>query len=166
MVFNVSQYWDVAIDGLQIVLCLLILVLIIRGRRKKRQSLPGAGFRGSGQNFNFQIHIQTLKHQIDQAFTNITDTIATEQGNLDNALANGGHVNEPLGIYQYQSQVHRPAAKDISTIATGETGSDQLYEQIEKLARKGMSPRQISEDLKTPLGEVELVLSLRSDHEN
>ena len=47
-----------------------------------------------------------------------------------------------------------------------DAGNDQLYEQIEKLARKGLSARQISEDLKTPLGEVELVLSLRSNLEN
>ena len=34
MVFQMPQYWDVAIDGIQIVLCLLILVCLIRNRKK------------------------------------------------------------------------------------------------------------------------------------
>jgi hypothetical protein len=166
MSVNVPQYWDIAIDGLQVILCLLILVFLIRGRQRKRQAAPGAAFRGSGQNFNFHVYVQTLKQQIDQAFANITDTIAAEQHNLDKSLAHGEQGREPLGIYQCPSRLHLPVADKISALASGETGNDQLHEQIEKLARKGMSARQISEDLKTPLGEVELVLSLRSSKDN
>jgi hypothetical protein len=162
MVFQMPQYWDVAIDGVQIILCLLILLFLIRSRRKNRQSALKKTIRESGQSFNVQIFSQTLKQQVDQAFANIADTIAVEQRNLDKVLPIGGHGNEASGISQYQSRLHRPTGQEIFPIASDASGSDPLHEQIQNLAVKGMSARQISEELKTPLGEVELVLSLRT----
>ena len=55
---------------------------------------------------------------------------------------------------------------EISLLASHASDGDPLHEQIQKLADKGMSIRQISEELKTPLGEVELVLSLRTSLEH
>ena len=139
MVFPIPQYWDVAIDGIQIILCTLILVFLIRGRRKKRHSAPGAAFRETGQNFNLQIYTQTLKQEVDQAFANITDAIATEQRSLDSVLANGGRVKEPLGIHQYQSQLHQPAANEISTLASSETSKSSIASRLPTITREILS---------------------------
>jgi len=162
MVFQMPQFWDVAIDGIQIILCLLILLFLIRSRRKNRKSALEKAIRDSGQSFNVQMFCQTLKQQVDQAFANISDTIAVEQRNLDEVLPISSYGKESYGILQSQSRLHRPAGQEISPLASDATGSDQLHEQIQNLADKGISARQISEDLKTPLGEVELVLSLRT----
>ena len=85
MIFQMPLYWDAAIDGIQIILCLLILVFLIQSRRKNRRAALEEAIRGSGQSFNMQILTQTLKQQIDQAFANIADTIAVEQRNLEKA---------------------------------------------------------------------------------
>lgn len=162
MIFQMPQYWDVAIDGIQIILCLLILLFLIRKRSKNRQSALEEAIRESGQSFNVQIFSQTLKQQVDQAFANIAYKIAVEQRHLDKLLLINGHGNEADGISEYQSRLHRSAGQEISPIASDASDSDPLHEQIEKLAVKGLSARQISEELKTPLGEVELVLSLRT----
>lgn len=66
----------------------------------------------------------------------------------------------------YPSNFHASVNSEISAITGTASDSDPLHEQIQKLADKGMSVRQISEELKTPLGEVELVLSLRTSLEN
>ena len=36
MVFQVQQYWDMAVDGIQIILCLLILLFLVRSRRQRK----------------------------------------------------------------------------------------------------------------------------------
>jgi hypothetical protein len=162
MVFQMPQYWDVAIDGIQIVLCVLILLFLIRGRRKKRPVALEAAIRESGQGFKVQVFIQTLKQQVNQAFANIADTIAVEQRNLDQVLSISSHGQEDYNLSEYQSPLHAASGREIAPIAGEAPGSDPLHEQIQQLAVKGMSARQISETLKTPLGEVELVLSLRS----
>jgi DNA-binding NarL/FixJ family response regulator len=46
------------------------------------------------------------------------------------------------------------------------TGSGERQTRVQKLASRGMSIKQISEELKTPLGEVELILSLQKYAEN
>ena len=163
MVFQMPQYWDVAIDGIQIFLCFLILVFLIRSRKKNRKSAQDKVIRDSGQSFNEQILSQTLRQQVDQAFANITETIAVEQRKLDQVLLTSEPGCQAYGILQCQSGLHRPRDQETPPTGGDASGSDLLYEQIQKLAVKGMSARQISEDLKTPLGEVELVLSLRSN---
>ena len=162
MVFQIPQNWDIAVDGIQIILCLLILLLVIRSRRKHRQSPLGDAIRGSGQNFKAQIITQALKQQVDQALDNIVDAIAVEQRNLDKMLAVSATGNETFSGTLNQSHLHLLTDPTASAIESDASSSDQLHEQIQKLAVKGKSARQISEELKTPLGEVELVLSLHT----
>jgi hypothetical protein len=166
MVFQMPQYWDIAIDGIQIVLCLLILVCLIRYRKKNRKSPQDEAFRESGPSFNVQIFYQTLKQQVDQAFANIAETIAAEQRRLDQALSRGVSANSRYDIASYPSTFHPLVNSEVSPLAASASDSDPLHEQIQKLADKGLSVRQISEELKTPQGEVELVLSLRTSLEN
>jgi len=166
MVFQMPQYWDVAIDGIQIVLCFLILVFLIRSRKKNRQSVQDKAIGESGQSFNVQIFNQTLKQQADQAFANIVETIAAEQRKLDQVLAIGNSENRRYDIAALPTNLHPSVNPEISPIAGNASDSDPLHEQIQKLADKGMSVGQISEELKTPQGEVELVLSLRTSLDN
>ena len=166
MVFQMPQYWDVAIDGIQIVLCFLILLFLIRSRNKNRKFARDQAIGEFGQSFNVQFFNQTLKQQVDQAFANIAETIAAEQRKLDQVLLIGDSGNLNHDIAPHPTNLHPPANPEISAIAGNVSDSDPLHEQIQKLADKGRSVRQISEELKTPLGEVELVLSLRTSLEN
>jgi len=166
MVFQMPQYWDAAIDGIQIGLCFLILVFLIRSRKKNRKFARDQAIGESGQSFNVQIFNQTLKQQVDQAFANIAETLAVERHKLDQVLLIGDSGNRNHDIAPYPTNLHPPANPEISAIAGIASDSDPLHEQIQKLADKGRSVREISEELKTPLGEVELVLSLRTSLEN
>jgi hypothetical protein len=166
MVFQIPHYWDVAIDGIQILLCLLILVFLFRHHRNNRRSALEKAIRESDSDFNVQILTQTFKQQIDQAFARIAETIAAEQRNLEEMLPIQDPGKGISGLSQFRSRLHRPNEAKITPVAGDESGSDQLHEQIQQLALKGLSARQISEALKTPLGEVELVLSLGTIADN
>ena len=137
-------------------------MLIIRNRKKHPQSALRDTIRNSGQNFNAQIITQALKQQVDQALANIVETIAVEQRNLERVLTVTATGNETYGGALYKSHLHLPTDRATSAIESEASGSDQLHEQIQKLSVNGKSAREISEELKTPLGEVELVLSLHA----
>ena len=166
MVFQLPQYWDAAIDGIQIVLCFLILVFLIRSRKRNRKSAQDQAIGGSGQSFGVQIFSQTLKQEVDQAFANVAETIAAEQRKLDQILLIGDSGRHRYGAAPNPATLPPSVTAQISPIGAPASDSDPLHERIQKLADKGMSVRQISEELKTPQGEVELVLSLRASLES
>ena len=163
MVFDVPQYWDMAVDGIQIVLCLLILLFLIRNRGSHKSSAMEAALKESGKKFDVQFLTQTIKQQLDQAFANISDTIDAERVHLESllSLSRPGretafrHTDDPPA--SFPSNSHR-----ISSPADSMSQVDELHQQIQQLAVKGLNARQIAEELKTPMGEVELILSLKT----
>ena len=162
MVFELPQYWDAAIDGIQLVLCFLILVFLIRSRKKNRASAQETANRKSGHSFNEQIYNHTLKQEVDLAFANIAEAIAAEQRKLDRILPSGDAGKHQAEIAPYSTDLTSSVNPEISPIAGTASDHDPLHEQIQKLSDKGMSVHEISQELKTPQAEVELVLSLRS----
>jgi hypothetical protein len=166
MVFQVPHFWDRAVDGIQIILCLLILLFLIRNRRKQKSSALEDAFRESGKSFNVQVLSQTIKQQIDQAFDNIADSMAAERRKLERLLSFSRQGRESFHIFDSPSPSHLSNSHEISSVSDGMSQIDELHQQIQKLAAKGMNARQISEELKTPLGEVELILSLNTSSSN
>ena len=162
MVFQLPQYWDIAVDGIQIILCLLILLFLIRNRRKHKSSALEEAIRESGSSFNVQVLSQTIKQQIDRAFANITDAMAVERLDLESLLPFSRQENETFRISGYPSPSQRTNSHAISSVSNGMSQIDELHQRIKELAAKGMNARQISEELKTPLGEIELILSLKT----
>ena len=51
--------WEVAVDGIQIFLCLLILFILIRNHRRKLKPELMHSKPVSGQNFNMEVFSQT-----------------------------------------------------------------------------------------------------------
>ena len=161
MVFELPPYWDVAVDGVQVILCLLILLFLFGLRRRKKQAASNTDSTQSPPAFNDQVFIQSLKQQVDQSLANIAQAVAVEQRNLDKWIAtvvNPGNL--PTDSTLYQPRLQRMDDREPPAIAKDISSIDEVHEQIQNLADQGMSAQQISEKLKAPLGEVELVLSL------
>ncbi len=166
MVFKAFEYWDVAIDGVQIFLCLLILVFLIRNQSKHKQSVFMKAKRGAenepGQSFAVQVFTENVKQQADQAFVNIFETIAFERRRLERALQFDHLSDEAFRISDFQMRSNESNSQEFSMTSKDKAKSGGRHEQIQKLATKGLSAKQISEELKTPQGEVELILSLQN----
>jgi len=166
MVVHLPQHWDVAIDGIQIILCILILGFLIRNGRRNRESTRNHTIGESGQTFNAQMFTQSLKQRVDEAFANIAKAIALEQGKLEKTLPISGRGIQKHETGRYASGKHRPDEPQDAPSADDAPGRDPLLDKIRQLASTGKTAGQISEEMKVPLGEVELVLSLRAESDS
>lgn len=166
MGMEMMKHWEAAFDGIQILLCLLILFYLVRNHRHKMKPDMMNPKRGSEQNFNLQVFSQAIKQQVEMAFTNIQDVVADERRNLDKVLQLHPFNHADHSTLEIRPQAF-PSHRDGSFKHVKETtGSGEPQKRIQKLASRGMSTKQISEELKKPLGEVELILSLQKYAEN
>ena len=161
MVMAMMQNWEVAIDGIQIFLCLLILFFLIRNHRRRISPDQTNPKHESGPDFNAQIFSQTMNQQIELAYTNIVDVLADERRNMEKILQ-----FQQLKPFDHSSSEILPSSHpapggDDLEHVNESADQSRLQTRIRKLATRGMSPKQIATELKTPLGEVELILSLQ-----
>ena len=166
MVIEMLKHWEVAVDCFQIFLCLLILFFLARNHRHRMKP----GFMNlkseSGQHFNLQVFSQTINQQVELAFANILQVAARERRNLDEALQ----------LQQLNYADHSSAGSLTASLPSrrGDTlhnlkkaaGQGDRQTRIQELTAQGMSAKQISAELETPLGEVELILSLQKSRTN
>ena len=166
MVFDLVKYWEVAVDGIQIFLCLLILIFLIRNRRRKMKPDWVEVKTESGQSFNLQVLSQTINQQAELAFSNILESIAVERRNLDNVL----QFNQfnYTGCIPTENQRPPVLSKNYEVLPRSKESAvkDERRARIQKLAARGRSAKQIAEELKTPMGEIELILSLQLEESN
>ena len=161
MVIEMMKNWEVAVDGIQIFLCLLILFFLIRNHRHRLKPDSTNPQQVSGQDFNVQVFSQTIRQQIEMAFAHIQNVVDNE----------GRDLEKVLQLQKVKHLSHRPSGISVASHPThsGEAfeklneSADQskLQTRIRKMTARGMSPKQIADELKTPLGEIELILSLQ-----
>jgi len=166
MVMAVMQNWEVAVDGIQIFLCLVILFVLLRNHRRRIKSDWTNPKQVSGQDFNVQVFSQTIGQQVGLAFTNIQNVVASEYHNLENVLQlqQVKHLSHrPSEILPPQDPPHSCGAFE-NVKESADPG--KLQTRIRQMTGRGMSPKQIAEELKKPLGEVELILSLQKSASN
>jgi len=161
MVFQVPQFWDMAGDGLQIFLYLTILFYFIKNRAIHKKYAVSKTKNGTGKSFNAQVLNITVQQQVHQAFTNIIEIIAAERNGLESMLGHNPPSSEDDDISKVQSNSQLPNSHDNHRIPDHLTGSVGRHDKVREFSTKGLSARKISEELKIPLSEVELVLSLQ-----
>ena len=163
MVYDILNNWEILIDGVQIFLCLLILFYLLRNRNKKKDRVLKNAGSELGQNFNAHVLTQTIKQQVDRAFASIIDTITAEQERLEKALQYEHLNNDAWEISEFHLRSRLTDRNEDPRKSDYTEVREKRHERIQELAAGGMSTRQISEELKAPLGEVELILSLSSE---
>ena len=154
---------EVVIDGFQIFLCLLIIFLLIRNHRRRLKSDSADPRQVFGQDFNLQVYSQTIIQQIELAFDNIQNTVDGERRNIQKVMQIPQvryYDQRPSDIPPSSTLTH----SDDSLINANESvDRDSLQKRIRKMTGRGMSPKQIADELKTPLGEVELILNMQKN---
>ena len=161
MYMELMKNWEFVVDGLQILLCLMIIFLLIRNHRRRLKSGlvdPGQVF---GQDFNIQVFSQTINQQVELAFNNIQNTVEHERRNIEKLMQlqqHKSHEQPSPEILPSQAPTHsRGAAQGPDKSVDRGT----LQARIRKMTTRGMSPKQIADALKTPLGEIELILNMQ-----
>ena len=120
------------------------------------------GLSGKNSNPNFEaafVNI-TLQQLIYRAFTNIIDTITTERIGLEKILEY--HANPDFDEEMNSSPSNlQQSIKNVKQHSTQDNVELKIREnKIRKFSSKGLNPQKISETLKIPLNEVELILNL------
>jgi len=161
MVFQVPQFWDIVSDGFQILLCLLILGFFIKNRVIHQKYAVNKSKNDAGQSFNAHVFNITIQQQINQAFSNIIGTIAVERNGLENVLGPNSLISEDENTSKTQSNSQLSHSLDTHRTPDDRTASAGRHDKVRKFSAKGLNARKISEELKIPISEVELVLSLQ-----
>ena len=161
MVFQVPQFWDIASDGFQIFLCLLIIGFFIKNRAIHKKYAVNKSKNGVGQSFNAHVFNITVQQQVNQAFSNIIGTIAAERNGLESVLGPNSLSSEVNNISTVQSNSQLPLSPDNHRVSDDRNVSAGRHDKVRKFSAKGLNARKISEELKIPMGEVELILSLQ-----
>ena len=161
MVFQVPPIWDIASNGVQVLLFLLIFGFYIKNRAIHKKYAVNRTKHDSGQSFNAHVFNLTVQQQVNQIFTNILETIAAERNGLESVLKLNPKSSQEDNVSKVQSVPRMPHRPDNHRITDDRIGRAGRHEKIRKFAAKGLSTRKISEGLKIPMSEVELVLSLQ-----
>jgi hypothetical protein len=163
MVFQVPQFWDIAGDGFQIILCLLMLGFYVKNRAIQKKSTVGEVKSITGQNFNTQIFSITIEQQLNKAFANIVETITVERSGLENLLGLNplNHENDEISMIQVNSPF--PDVNGNQRSLDDRIESTGRHDKVRKLAAKGLTVSRISKELRISMSEVELILSLREN---
>jgi len=160
MVFQVPQFWNLAGDGFQILLCLLMLSFFIKNRIIQKKSALNITKSATGQSFNTHIFSITVEQQLNQVFTNIIENIRAERKGLESVLGLNppNHQDEDISMVPANTQLSDLNAKQ--RLTDDRIGSAGRCDKIRKLAAKGLTAKKISKELKISMSEVELILSL------
>ena len=161
MVFQTLQCWDIAGDGLQIILYLMILWFYIKNRAIHKKYTVNRTRNGGRQSFNAHVFNITVQQQVNEAFTNIIETIAAERNGLKSVLGLDALNSDDKHISKIQSNSRLPKRSDNHRTSDERIGRAGRHDKVLKLLAKGLSARKISEGLKIPMSEVELILSLQ-----
>ena len=158
--FQVPQLWNLAGDGFQILLCLLMLSFFIKNRIIQKKNAFNIAKSATGQSFNTHIFSITVEQQLNQAFTNIIEKITAERNGLESLLGlnPSKHQDENISLVQANPQL-----SDLNSnqrLADDRIGSARRHDKIRMLAANGLTARNISKELKISISEVELILSL------
>ena len=154
--------WDVVRDAVQIALCSVILVVLIRNKLKTKRFLAEGEGRDRAIPFTQEIRLQSIRQQTELALEAILKAVQAEQLRLQQAF-DGADTRLPgAGTAADAARAeHLPfrLGEDIPPVS-GRSGAGR-YEGVHGLAAEGLSAKQIAEQLRLPSGEVELAVKLQ-----
>ena len=161
MVFLRTITWETALDVTGIALCCLIIICLVFNKIKYRRRLMDACLSDRVKTFGEDITHQMVKQQAETILYLVSCTLANELMILKEMTAAEGDVS-------YQS---RRSKEGFWPRPEMDTQCDLLgpipigsepdpYVKVTQLSQDGLSPQQIADKVKLPLGEIELLLKL------
>jgi hypothetical protein len=160
MTIHLLPFWDIMVDALQIILCGIILIFLIRNKIKYKQLLLKTTSSDKSASFENEILVQSLRQQTAQTFDAILEYIDQQRHGLQSYVENEAHhrYSSPAG-----SQTNAP--QKINEKINEEFGTDTNsadHGSILQLSESGLTPKQISQRVMASREEVELVLRMNS----
>ncbi|UCG07311.1 MAG: hypothetical protein JSV83_01260 [Desulfobacterales bacterium] len=160
MTMHVLPFWDIMPDAIQIFLCGIILICLIRNKLKYKQLILKTPPTDKSAVFANEIHLQTLQQQTAKTFDTILDFINQER----HALKSYWEIeatHSSSSLLRMQAIEAEKAIKRVDDEINAETNAAD-YANILQLSENGLTAKQISQKVNAPRGEVELVLRMNN----
>ena len=156
--------WDLLSQAIQILVWAVILVYFVHKRLKHRPSGAHAATAAAAPVFSQEVLLQTIRQQTEQALQSILTAVESERDKLQRLLVRADVPQLPVA-----APIAETAAAHIP-FRLGESDPEltdrSRYAGLKGLCGRGLSPRQIADQMKLPVGEIELALKLQRASES
>jgi hypothetical protein len=147
------------LDAIQLLICGIILIYLIRSRRQFQRRGETQTANTGAPGFQSEVVLQVVRQQAERTFETVLETLRHERRLFDQFLD-----QYPWGAHSCGRRLVDAAgpgdpsvesdAEDASTSREADT------REVDRLSREGLGPAQIAERMRIPLEEVQLRLRL------
>jgi hypothetical protein len=139
-----------------------VLYLVIKKVKGRRKDLTICRIRNQ-RNFEEEVFSQLVKQQSEKAFKRISRTINNERQLLAELIENGDLKKAGTHLKSKRISKIKPKSLADSNMKKPfpENTERDSYAEVLRLADQGMTVRKISEIVKIPKGEIEMLITLR-----
>jgi hypothetical protein len=161
MIYFKSISWETTLDAIGILLCGFIIVVLLFNKIKYRRLFPNVRATDRDKSFKADIRHHILQQQLEKLEYLVTGPLTQEIMILKEMVAAGGIASYPNWRPEMISEPDQEGFVQWGLQPQSLVGVEpDPYVEVPQLYQDGLSPRQISEKAKLPLGEVELLLKL------
>lgn len=160
MTIHMLPFWDIMMDALQIILCGIILIFLIRNKLKYKQLILKTTPSDKSAAFENEILFQSLKQQTDQTFDTILDFIKQQRHGLQSYYETD-EINRFSSPARLQTNAPKKIMRKINEEISADTNAAD-HRNILQLSESGLTSKQISQKFNVPRQEVELVLRMNA----
>ena len=153
--------WEWVADGVQVLMCGVILACLLHNKLRRQQLLPASSHSNSDPVFFREMQLQILRQQTEQTLTSIRTTVETEQAKLLQ-LMEAAEAPWPAsaGSEEEVAPEHAPFRLG-DGLPYPLKSFENRYHALGELADQGLTVRQIAAQTRLPAGEVDLALKLQ-----
>lgn len=160
MTIHVLPYWDIIVDALQIILCGIILIILIRNKLKYKQLILKTTPNDKSADFAGEILIQSLKQQTAKTFDAILDVINQERDTLQSYYETE-EIDRCFSPFRMHTTASEKTIEKMGKKISADTNAAD-HGNILQLSESGLTSKQISQKVMAPREEVELVLRMNA----
>lgn len=160
MAYSAIKFWEAAIDVTGIVLCCVVILYIIKNMFKRNRKPVKKDIKENIIDFNEQVLIQIIKQQSEKSFKIISDVVKKEYLVFQEITGEVIRAKKEKPFDKIKSNQNNARdlnkKKKVHYIAP----EKNHYGQVISMADSGMNAKEISEKLKIPQGEIDLIINL------
>jgi hypothetical protein len=153
--------WDRVSDGIELLLCAVILACLVHNKLKHKRLMPDPAFQGNPPVFSQEVRLQALRQQAEQALASIRAAVEAEQAKLHHLL---GAADPPRPIEE-RAEAEIAAENVPFRLGNGDLAVPaslrSRFGGLPELAARGLTTRQMAAQTQLPAGEIELALKLQ-----
>lgn len=161
MTLILLEHWKVVLDIAGILSWAFLLGYIVKCKYVVRKSSLKVGRDNSCRSFNEEMYAQLVKRQVDQSFKKIFYTLVREKKMLCSFFEDGAEKNVKKSLSTDDiMKINQRHIRKNKQKTNSEPDGRKKYEKVIRLVSQGMAVNKISEEVKIPRGEVELIINL------